>query len=69
MKIDSLGKEKLFPVGKNKSGSWACADMNSKAGKGFRNLVFTNDFNWRWMGYGRGGEMVQRYDFCAPAEF
>lgn len=49
--------------------SKAFADMNSKSGKGFRNLVFTNDFNWRWMGYGRGGEMVQRYALRDPMMF
>lgn len=36
-------------------------DANNKMGGGFRNLVFTSDFNWRWAGYGRGGEMVMRY--------
>lgn len=38
----------------------AWADMNDKSGKGFRDLVFISDFNWRWMGYGKGGEMVMR---------
>lgn len=36
-------------------------DMNNKTGGGFRNLVFISDFNWRWAGYGKGGEMVMRY--------
>lgn len=47
----------------------AWADMNSKSGKGFRNLVFTNDFNWRWAGYGKGGEMISRYALQNPMMF
>ena len=44
----------------------AFADINNKAGGGFRNLVFTSDFNWRWAGYGRGGEAVMRYALQNP---
>jgi len=47
----------------------AFADISCKTGGGFRNLVFISDFNWRWMGYGRGGEMVMRYALENPMLF
>lgn len=47
----------------------AYADICCKSGGGFRNLVFISDFNWRWAGYGRGGEMVMRYALENPMCF
>ena len=47
----------------------AFADICCKSGGGFRNLVFISDFNWRWAGYGRGGEMVMRYALKNPMVF
>ena len=49
--------------------SQAFADISNKMGGGFRNLVFISDFNWRWAGYGRGGEMLTRFALQNPMFF
>jgi len=45
----------------------AFQDMYSP--NGLRSFVYTSDFNWRWTGYGRGGELVMRYALKNPMLF
>ncbi len=45
----------------------AYADMYSKTG--LRAFVYYDDFNWRWMGYGTGGDLMQRYALKNPMNF
>lgn len=45
----------------------AFADMNNNAG--FRKYLYTDEWNWRWIGYGAGGNMAVHFALENPMNF